>query len=259
MGKTIISKGFIAYDVDAKAFIDAAGITDYNQKIAVNKLVQDLKANSLWNKFDCLYPMVGGDATKHSFNLKNPLRYNLTFFGGWVHSNTGALPNGTNGYANTSFSGNLLEQNSVHLSYYSRTTSAGTPVEMGLGDGGNSPYVALWSCFDGICRISVNNIGATEGVNIVSKTFFITSRTANNVIKAFLNSVMLFTSAILSNVVINRNIFIGSYVLSDGITAANFTNRECALASIGKGFSDAEVTLYNTAVTTFQTTLGRQN
>lgn len=262
MGKTKISKIFAnagtPVDPDAFAFITAAAITDYSQKQAINKLVNDLKTNSLWNKFDCLYPMVGGDATKHSFNLKNPLRYNLTFFGGWVHSATGALPNGVNGYANTNFSGILLQQNSVHLSYYSRTQNVGAFLEMGFGNGGNAPYVALWSCFSGGCRISANNISVAEGANTVSKTFFITSRTASNVIKSFLNSTVLYASAILSDVVINRNIYLGAYTLV-GDAAANHTSRQCAFASIGKGLSDAEVTAYNSIVQAFQTSLNRQN
>ena len=92
-------------DPDAQAFINAAGITGTTQQSAINTLVVSLKANNIWTKFDAIYPMVGGTATTHKFNLKNPAdtnaAYRLSFVGGWTHSSTGALPNGTNAYADT--------------------------------------------------------------------------------------------------------------------------------------------------------------
>ena len=86
-------------DVDAQAFITATGITDATQITAVNNLVLGLKGNNIWTKMKAIYPMVGGTATTHKFNLKNPLdtdaAFRLVFSGGWTHSANGALPNGT--------------------------------------------------------------------------------------------------------------------------------------------------------------------
>ena len=118
---------FFSFDTDALAFFSAAGITDNTQKLAVDKLVKDLKSYGLWTKMYAIYPFVGGTATTHKFNLKNPVdsdgAYRLVFNGGWVHSSTGILGNGTNTYANTKVPMNLLPQNSAHLSIYSRTNS----------------------------------------------------------------------------------------------------------------------------------------
>ena len=121
---------------DAQAFFTAAGITDTTQKSAVNQLVLDLKSYSIWSKMKALYPFVGGDATKHSYNLINTANFQLTFSGGWTHSSTGALPNGTNAYANTGFNLNSNGSlNNQHISYYSRTNSNGTEVEIGALSG----------------------------------------------------------------------------------------------------------------------------
>ena len=94
-----------AFDADAQAFITAAVITDVTQQNAINTLVVDLKGYSIWTKFSAIYPIVGGTAAQHKFNLKNPLdtdaAFRLVFSGGWTHSANGALPNGTNGYADT--------------------------------------------------------------------------------------------------------------------------------------------------------------
>jgi hypothetical protein len=60
-----------AYDSDAAAFFTSTGITNTTQKDAVNTLVLELKAESLWTKFIAIYPLVGGSATTHKYNLKN--------------------------------------------------------------------------------------------------------------------------------------------------------------------------------------------
>ena len=58
-------------DPDAAAFYTAAGITNQPLQAAANQFVLDLKAHGLWNKMDCIYPFLGGNATPDSFNLKN--------------------------------------------------------------------------------------------------------------------------------------------------------------------------------------------
>ena len=96
---------FAAFDADAQAFITAAGLTNPTQQRAVNTLVLSLKANNIWTKMRAIYPFVGGTASTHKWNLKNPLDTNaafrLVFFGGMTHSANGIQGNGTNSYANT--------------------------------------------------------------------------------------------------------------------------------------------------------------
>jgi len=140
----------VAVDADAQAFITAASITDPTQQSAVNQLVVDLKAASIWTKMSAVYPFVGGSATTHKFNLKDPrdldAAFRLNFQGGWTHSSTGALPNGTNAFAITylDLSANLGSAK-PHLSYYSRTnTTTGTDqIDIGLRDG-NTPKRHSW-------------------------------------------------------------------------------------------------------------------
>jgi hypothetical protein len=59
-------------DVDALAFIAAASITDSTQQSAIDTLVKSLKSANIWTKMKALYPFVGGTATTHKFNLKDP-------------------------------------------------------------------------------------------------------------------------------------------------------------------------------------------
>jgi hypothetical protein len=92
-------------DPDAQAFITAANITNPTQQSAINTLVVGLKTDGLWTKMMAIYPFVGGTATSHKYNLKDPrdldVAYRLTFGGGWDHSSYGIGGNGANTYADT--------------------------------------------------------------------------------------------------------------------------------------------------------------
>jgi hypothetical protein len=134
---------------DAQKFINATGITDATQKNAINTLVNDLKFYGLWTKLKAIYPMVGGTATAHKFNLKDPRDLNeafrLSFIGGWTHSSTGALPNGTTAYADSFLNAlTSLTNNNYHLSHYSRTQiTTGGQVDLGCGEFGTAKMIAI--------------------------------------------------------------------------------------------------------------------
>jgi hypothetical protein len=100
-----IAAASVVFDTDAQAFITAAGITNPTQQSAINTLVLGLKADSIWTKMNALYPFVGGTATSHKYNLKDPrdldAAYRLAFFGGMTHNANGIQGDGGSGYADT--------------------------------------------------------------------------------------------------------------------------------------------------------------
>jgi hypothetical protein len=103
------ASSLIIVDPNAQAFITAAGITDPTQQAAIDNLVIGLKADGLWTPMQALYPFIGGTATQHKYNLKDPrdldVAYRLTFNGGWTHNANGAIGNGIDTAANTYYSG----------------------------------------------------------------------------------------------------------------------------------------------------------
>jgi hypothetical protein len=248
----------ISDDPDAQAFITAAGITDPTQQSAINILVIDLKNNGIWTKMSAIYPMVGGTATTHKFNLKNPAdtdaAFRLSFVGGWTHSANGALPNGTNAYAETFCLHTQL--NSSSISFYSRTNSTGL-----FNDIGNATAITPNSLI--IARYidrfygHINQTGDTFTANANSLGYYLVSRTANNVIKLYKNSSLVFNSLTLSTSIPTNTFAIGAWKQSAGVLS-RYSNRQCAFATIGNGLTDAEaLSLYN-SIQAFQTTLGRQ-
>jgi len=106
------SRYVASFDPDAQAFITAANITNSTQQTAINTLVVGLKADNIWTKMSAIYPIVGGTATNHKYNLKDPrdldVAFRLGFYGGITHSSNGMLFNGTNGWADT-FIGGMVQ------------------------------------------------------------------------------------------------------------------------------------------------------
>jgi hypothetical protein len=94
-------------DPNAQAFLNAAVITDVTQANAINTLVIGLKADGLWTPMQALYPFVGGTATQHKYNLKDPRdlddAYRIDFSGGEIHNSNGVIFNGINGAGNTHY------------------------------------------------------------------------------------------------------------------------------------------------------------
>jgi hypothetical protein len=259
---------FGGFDADAQAFITAAAITDNTQKNAINNLVINLKAAGIWSKMKAVYPMVGGTASSHKWNLKDPrdldAAFRLTFTGGWIHASTGALPNGTNAYANTFLnSATHLSLNSGHMSYYSRTnnSAASLRIDMGSLKSGPDSYTDLDLGNSGGWYFRFNN---SVTYNFVSATdtsgFFNGNRTASNVINFFRNGTKAVTGTAPSNATSSTNYFIGAsnnHAGGSTDTPQYFSNRECAFSSIGDGLTDTEALVFNQIVEGYQYELSR--
>jgi hypothetical protein len=185
------------------------------------------------------------------------------FNGGWTHSSTGALPNGTNGYADTFFniSTGFTSVNKGSVGGYWRTAlpntfyffGVNTPVGAGISSrfwlrsaallnkdhyaGGTTVLrdttATDYSGFSAMCRRSTTDMFAIkrDGTYITLAT---------SVTTAFSNSTLPFAAQNASGV-------IGSY-----------SNAEIALGYISDDITQAEMTSLRTAIITFQTSLSRQ-
>jgi hypothetical protein len=253
-----------AVDPDAQAFITAASITDPTQQAAINTLVVDLKGYSIWTKFKAIYPIVGGTASQHKYNLKDPrdldAAFRLTFATGWTHSANGMLPNGAT-YANTFFKPSTegLTYNNNHLSYYSRTSTAYDFYDMGSGTVGNTDMLSLWirrtantSGYDS-GAVSTNRLTVT---NTDGKGFY-NNTAPSTTAKIFKNGSSIASKTNSASSISNINVQIGAFLESGGF-GYSYGNKQCAFASIGNGLTDTEAANFYTAVQAYQTTLSRQ-
>jgi hypothetical protein len=250
-----------AVDPDAQAFITAAAITDPTQQAAIITLVVDLKGYNVWTKMKVLYPFVGGDATKHSWNLKNTAQFQISWIGGVTHSSNGVQFGGVNGRGDTNFNpstNSLL--NSTHFSFYSRTITGTNIFEVESGVTSSSNALNLLTLrVSNITYAAINSAGTyTTLVDTDARAFYIANRTASNVLNIWRNSVKAATGTTASNTLPNGNHWLGAWNNIPSPGTLYYSTKQCAFASIGDGLTDTEAANFYTAVQAFQTTLGRQ-
>ena len=246
----------------AKAFISVANITDSTQITAINYLVKQLVDNNLMSKFRVIYPMIGGDATKHRYNLVDTGAFQLTFVGGWTHGVNGTIPNGVNAYATTGFVPSTIAENNMHFSYYSRTNSQGlNEYVMGgrssasvfpilylrVRDNGNQSYA--------VCGNTESNQPVAFGT-LDSRGLFMGNFQSDTLRQLIKNKTILNQNTV--NQALAKPtlpLFLGAYN-NNGVAIA-FTNKECAFASVGNGMTNVEQALFYDIVQAYQTILTR--
>jgi hypothetical protein len=267
-------KNVVVTDLDAMAFINKAMLSSETQKKAVNDLVVDMKTAGIWTKMKAIYPFVGGTAASHKWNLKDPrdvdAAYRLEFNGGWTHSISGSLPNGTNAYARTFLiPANALTAHNISLSYYSRTNSVRDGEVMGSDNNGNpGEYCRLrivWSSSPvanlGATIIGGTNVGITYASVTDTRGLFSGIATDSSTRKFVRNGqpqTITSQASIGVNGLVPSPYDITLSCINSLVGRYAFDNKECAFASIGDGLTDAEASSLYTIVQKYQTTLGRQ-
>lgn len=251
-------------DPDAQAFITAAAITDPTQQAAINTLVVDLKGYSIWTKMKAIYPYVGGTATTHKFNLKNPLDTNAAFRILWsgdvTHSSNGVQFGGVNGFGNTNY--NVFLNNTadnISAGVYLRTNSIVAAPSFSAINGAYAGIELVAKFTDNNTYYGVNDLIANGPGNFVSDTrgMFVVSKTSGvNTKVVYRNGVSLSTQGAISNTAVNFIVHVGARNFQGVIS--NYDSRQHAFQYIGETLTIAEVGNLYTAVQAFQTTLGRQ-
>ena len=242
-------------------FLNVTGITDVTQQIAINALSNDLVNSGLMNKMVAVYPFVGGTSTTHKYNLKDPrdanAAFRISFVGGWTHSSTGILPNGTNAYALTYVNGlTNLPQTNMHLSIYSRTVSVGVQVELGLDD--NVAFQRIRAAAD---FISGNGTGGQGQVAFTTNTnaqgYWIGSKTNTSTRFGFRNGVLNSLVTTTNDITQSPNLQFYISARNNSNSPITYSTKELAFISIGLGLSQAECSVLNTIVQNYQKILGR--
>ena len=251
-----------AFDSDAQAFITAAAITDTTQQTAINTLVVGLKADSLWTKMLAVYPFVGGTASQHKYNLKDPqdtnAAFRLNFSGSWTHTPSGSTPDGTTAYANTYFipSSSWTSGNSS-ISAYSRTNNSESGNLWGT-KGPGATFQLFPNLRNGITNNNYHNSNSTTSISPTPTT------SAVNLISSRINTtqyIFAVNNSIRTNTAQHetgfspKSIYFGAR--NNNGTTDLYSTRQLAFAHIGTGLTQAECTQLYNRIQAFQTTLSR--
>ena len=245
------------FDTDAQAFITAASITDSTQQSAIDTLVTDLKDAGVWTKMKAIYPIVGGTASSHKFNLKDPrdldAAFRLSFSSGWTHSADGAQVTAkTATYADTHIlPSSELSTTSTHMSYYAKTLTSGNS-QVAIGDGEiDSMWLGLYSSayYGAIANAYVQQNYTS------SPAYYLVNKPSSTQLKFIIDSSIVVTKSITTGSFSGtQNLYLNNYSNSTTFT----TISTCAFATIGDGLTDTESSDLYTAIQAFQTTLSRQ-
>jgi len=260
----------IIVDADAQAFITAAAITDTTQQSAIDNLVIGLKADGLWTSMYAIYPFVGGTASTHKWNLKDPrdlnAAYRLQYNGGMTHSSNGILFNGTNGWADTSAVTTIAS-----FGVYTRNTTDNNCDYMGTQDAyydpdpespgwiGRAGYQVAYTSYvicDYYGYTNTNNTIRT-GLSTVTTSNFGTNQVY------YKNGILLGTANTYGPQTPVINMAIGALNPNSNTNHGSFftngySNQQIAFAFMGNSVFDntQNTNLYN-RVQTFQTALSR--
>jgi hypothetical protein len=250
---------FVPTDADAAAFLTAAGITDATITDAINDLVISLKSNGLWSKMIAIYPLVGGTASTHKWNLKDPrdldVAFRLTFVGSPTHDANGMQGNGTSQYANTHLTPSIsLAQNNASAFYYVNQTG-NNGLDLGslnisiIGINAN-----IYNASNNFAsRLNQSNLGSISGLNQTG--FYGISRTGSSNYSHNLKG----TISTINEASTGRSslsIFLMAFN-TEGLGVTSYSSRRYAFFSFGEGLNSTEQGNLKTAVDTFQTALNR--
>ena len=255
----IIASQIASFDADAVAFFTrvttAGGTLSTTEKQAVNQLVLDLKANSLWTPMKAVYPMVGASAAACAQNLKSS-SFTGTFTSGWTFASTGVTPNGTSAYMETNFApSSNISSSSASIGYYGGTTGVSTKCALGSG---NAPYYydlypaytsygLFGDIFDGSNTFTANTNAAG---------FIFAYRNSSTTQKKHSIRGTITTLTESSGGTITSTVRLATR--NTGGTNQDYSNFEQRFAFMGDGLTDTQASNFYTAVQAFQTTLSRQ-
>jgi hypothetical protein len=254
MNRAVVS----SYTARTTAFASATGITDTTILGALNTFDTGLILNGLDTKMKALYPFVGGTATTHKYNFMNALDTNgafrLSFNGGWTHSSTGALPNGTNAYADTFYveSADTGTINNFSLGFYSGTNNSSSGIDIGAFSS-NALLLRAKNGSNMECYIQTSGtIGSYAVAN--SLGFSSASRIASLQFKMYKNAIPSTIPLTSIGTPCGVSLHLASFNTG---SPSNYANKDQRFTYFSSGLTDGEMTTLYNLVQTFQTTLSR--
>jgi hypothetical protein len=263
----IVASQIASFDADAVAFFNRVandgGSLSLTEKQAVNQLVLDLKANSLWTPMKAIYPMVGASAAACRQNLKSSSFTGTFTATGWTFASTGVTGNGTSAYMDTAFNNqsNWTSTTNASMGFVSRTNTEGVIVDMGSGGtpGGTNGALIYARYPPDTIYTNMNGQNVTASTNTSSIGFFVVSRATSSVTNRYKRGSSTINATNTGDSLgtnPNKTIYLGAGN-DTTLGAQSFSNRQYNFCFIGDALTQTEVDNYWTALQTFNTALSR--
>lgn len=251
--------------LNANQMIVNANITGQTQQVALRFLEVRMKQTGLWDKFHCIYPMIGGTVNTHKWNLKDVRdtndAYRLTLT--TTHTDTFS---GSSSTWKTHYIVPTL--NDCHFSYFSMNDTGNNTLDFGAlwapTDVG-SPQIGLLIKQAVNNRLVLNlgdsniiNTGAGALNSIPATTLFTVSRSSNTSTIIYSGATSIFsnlTARTLQNAP-QTGMALNGYQDGGGtVTPQGF--RVCSFFTMGLSLTPSEISTYTNIVYSYQRVLGR--
>lgn len=246
-----------AYDSRAQALftaIEGGGDTlTTAEKTGTNQWFLDMDNYGLYTKVIAAWLMIGSTAGAHKWNAVSPLdtngAYRLTWNGGWTHSSTGALPNGSDAYASTHMTpaASGITQNDVSISYYSRTSGSG-----GRDMGTVIYFRIILKYSNGFSYYGLNDGNGANTSGITSTRLFTASRTSSSAIAYYRDGTSIDSQGSSTS----DGSFM-TYEIELARADNEFGSKECAFACVMSSVNATQAANLATCVNSFQLALTR--
>lgn len=252
-----------SYDPDAQAYIMAAGVTDATYKDAINQFILDLKAASIWTKFDRLWLFANQDATAALMDIKaleNATPVNAPAF----TAGRGYAGNGSTSYLNTNF---VPSTHGVNYTLNSALMAAevvsvgaiqGSAI-MGMSINGVATTQIFPRFSDGNAYgdVNSNSAGDMAAVNAnADGALFMVQRTASNAAALYRNNVLLDDTAAASTSLPAVAIFVLGRNSNGTLGFPSSSSRQCAMAAFASSFNSTERAAFQAARDALKTAIG---
>lgn len=216
---------------------------------------------TLRNQFQFIYPRIGGTAAAHTVNLVDVTEFQGTFFGGWTHDGSGALPNGTNAYMETgcNYSTVNFSQNDQSFGVLSKTNVDGTYSDFGALHGVDAEVNMYGRTGAGAMNTRLGDNGVNSPTATADSLGYLNiSRESAPEYKQYKNSTLIATITSAS-VPLNTPSPTGiiEAALASGGTQIQHSPRKRTFFDAGLKKTGAQVTGYYNAMIALETTLNR--
>lgn len=257
--QTVVIIPYFYIDPDAMNFINSAGITSNVQRNAIDKLVRNAKARGWWSKCIAIYPIVGGTASSHAFNLKNTAQYNITWSGSLTHTSGGIVSNGGFGNTNLNPSTIGMTTGNVHLSATMTKTGTRPSYDYTMGGKGSTSGTTLLMAISEMESLSIAhlNFGSVTGygAGFTGSGVHIATRSGSTT-TLYIGTTTSNTASTIGGVVCNVKLYVMGYN-NNGTAVAYSPNSICYFFTIGTSLTTTEANDMATDISQFNASIGR--
>lgn len=252
------------YDPDAQAFFDAC-VTEPSggAKTAINDLVVSLKADSLWNNIDALWPLCMEDSQAGRLELKNP----GSFTAAEVASPTftakfGWAGNGSSSYLDTGWTpsthASALTRNSAFIGVFidaGTDTANNFAAAAGVRTDTNRELSVIPRAVNNFIRGGVTGSrSSTSGTVATRQGFTVLERTPSTTVTSYRNGSVVGTYTNSSTGLPSASLFAGC--IRDGASPGLFSNNRFSCLVVGGALGATDQGKLYTHILAFRTAMG---